>query len=222
MNTGTLKPNPNPNRCQIHIFKYKCMHKGQESGARCKGTGYAREVHCVPEVVYTDVIKDMVCGECVMRDGTADEGFDDRHKFSFGNENNFESAPKISHKCMHKQIKLLDRSVMRNMHKRKIYVGGRCGKIGEKFVGCAEAGFKRGRVNGGNEGRFRWDVGRVRGAGGAGGAGGGAGGCKTEIEDLGVGVGGRLLDVEMDVEMDVVDGNEVPELSRRLKSLSCS
>ncbi|KAI9647773.1 hypothetical protein NHQ30_004161 [Ciborinia camelliae] len=59
-------PNPmgTPNRCQMNIFKYNCLHKGQESGARCSMDG--KDEHCITQVVCTGIIKDEDCEECMM------------------------------------------------------------------------------------------------------------------------------------------------------------
>ncbi|TGO48361.1 hypothetical protein BOTNAR_0479g00070 [Botryotinia narcissicola] len=53
-------------RCQINIFQYKCLHNGQENTARCR-THFDNQP-CIPNVVYTEEVKDRDCAECVMRD----------------------------------------------------------------------------------------------------------------------------------------------------------
>ncbi|TEY59740.1 hypothetical protein BOTCAL_0187g00160 [Botryotinia calthae] len=52
-------------RCQITIFKYKCLHDGQENSARCRS--HLRNEPCIPDVVYSGEVKDRVCPECAMR-----------------------------------------------------------------------------------------------------------------------------------------------------------
>ncbi|KAF7954521.1 hypothetical protein EAE96_005641 [Botrytis aclada] len=52
-------------RCQISVFQYRCLHNGQENSARCRS--HYNNQPCIPEVVYTEEIKDRDCAECVMR-----------------------------------------------------------------------------------------------------------------------------------------------------------
>ncbi|KAF7889603.1 uncharacterized protein EAF02_002018 [Botrytis sinoallii] len=61
-------------RCQISIFQYRCLHNGQENSARCRS--HLDNKPCIPDVVYSEEVKDRDCAECVMsRDSgyTSDE-----------------------------------------------------------------------------------------------------------------------------------------------------
>ncbi|KAF7898545.1 hypothetical protein EAF00_004991 [Botryotinia globosa] len=51
-------------RCQINIFQYRCLHSGQENTARCRS--HFDNQPCIPDVVYTEEVKDRDCAECVM------------------------------------------------------------------------------------------------------------------------------------------------------------
>ncbi|KAF5873084.1 uncharacterized protein Bfra_008361 [Botrytis fragariae] len=53
-----------PGRCQISIFQYRCLHNGQENSARCRN--HYNNAPCIPDVVYTEEVKDRDCVECVM------------------------------------------------------------------------------------------------------------------------------------------------------------
>ncbi|CCD43240.1 hypothetical protein ACHAPC_000787 [Botrytis cinerea] len=52
-------------RCQVTIFKHRCLHDGQENSARCRS--HLRNQSCIPDVVYSGEVKDKDCPECVMR-----------------------------------------------------------------------------------------------------------------------------------------------------------
>ncbi|KAF7925881.1 hypothetical protein BELL_0006g00440 [Botrytis elliptica] len=60
-------------RCQISIFQYRCLHNGQENSARCRS--HFDNKPCIPDVVYSEEVKDRDCAECVMRNSgyTSDE-----------------------------------------------------------------------------------------------------------------------------------------------------
>ncbi|KAF7952390.1 uncharacterized protein EAE97_001887 [Botrytis byssoidea] len=58
-------------RCQINIFQYRCLHSGQENTARCRS--HFDNQPCIPDVVYTEEVKDRDCAECVM--SSRDSGY---------------------------------------------------------------------------------------------------------------------------------------------------
>ncbi|TGO42336.1 hypothetical protein BHYA_0009g00150 [Botrytis hyacinthi] len=221
--TSIIKMNNTPNsifsgRCQISIFQYRCLHSGQENSARCRN--HFDNQPCIPDVIYTEEVKDRDCAECVMRDSgyASDEIY-------------INTPPNTATKSSGGDyIRGLKRSSLSN-HKRSgikrkstsVGTGGdklsRSKDIKSHQARCDELRYRRAIVKSRSEGGYRTPMNtptkiskripkRSRMS------------AKTQLKSK---MEAEMMDeMELDMEMDGYgDKNDVADLSHKLSSLTC-
>ncbi|KAF7908344.1 uncharacterized protein EAF01_004099 [Botrytis porri] len=216
-------------RCQIGIFQYRCLHNGQENSARCRN--HFDNQPCIPEVVYTDEVKDRDCAECVMRSS----GYASDEIYMNTPTNSATGTPSSGSddKRIFKRHSLFDKS--RSGIKRRSTPSG---TGGDKLARSKDVKFQQARND---EMRYRRAISKSRSEGGSRAPANtptnpsmknssriakkipkkSRMSAKAHLQSK---MEAEIIDDEMDVDMEMEgygDKNDVADLSHKLRSLSC-